>query len=343
MYSVLHDIMVVNYAGEMQPRKTTMLINTLLTYQEIITERKIKGVLLSIKVALYDEEGLRFLIAELNRAAKKLSVPVALSDYSVKLYRQLREQTKSSSVKLFKNTNAAELFFNPKSFKKGLRVLVYDDDVENADMLTGELAKLGYSVIGARSAEEFQKRLKDPTHDIVLTQCSLNGGTRAAMAPTFSLSRKLVENLPVFMDTAVETLVMFTGLDAKKVTHGIKAFDTSLSGGMICSVMHFKGDLEGNFVLVFPKEVAGQALEALLGEAVDLTDNAALMDGVGEFCNIITGSAKTVLSNKEIKVLFDLPKTFSTLQNTFAYIGKENGVWIDMQLDGKPFYMFVTK
>jgi CheY-specific phosphatase CheX len=107
--------------------------------------------------------------------------------------------------------------------------------------------------------------------------------------------------------------------------------------------MHFKGDLEGYFTLVFPKDIAIIALELLLGEIVEDSDTDTLKDGIGEFCNIITGSTKTAFDKKGITILFDLPKTYDSLSATQGYIGKNNGVWIDMQLAGKAFYMFITK
>ncbi len=107
--------------------------------------------------------------------------------------------------------------------------------------------------------------------------------------------------------------------------------------------MHFKGDLEGFFTLVFPKDIAIIALESLLGETVEENDIDTLRDGVGEFCNIITGSTKTAFDKKDIKIIFDLTKTSNSLKSTQGYIGENNGVWIDMQLAGKAFHMFITK
>jgi len=107
--------------------------------------------------------------------------------------------------------------------------------------------------------------------------------------------------------------------------------------------MRFSGDLKGSFVLVFPKGIAITAIESILGETVEGDDMETIMDGVSEFCNIITGNIKTVLSDKDIKVVFNLPKTFTSLQSTLENIGEESGIWIDMQLNGNPFYMFITK
>jgi CheY-specific phosphatase CheX len=107
--------------------------------------------------------------------------------------------------------------------------------------------------------------------------------------------------------------------------------------------MKFKGDISGVFFLVFPRELALISLEAMLGEAVEYDDTAAIVDGVAELCNIITGGAKVIFSNKKLKVLFELPKTYLSLQVALSDTLGSNGVWIDMQLDEKPFYMFITK
>ena len=262
------------------------------------------------------------------------------------MYQILYKVAKKSKIKLFININAANLFLDPKTFKQGMRVLVYDKDENNSKQLSKELAKYDYDVIRAKDLKEFQTRMKeDNDHDIVITHSSLNMdySGKKVTSNTLALSKKLIINLPVFMDTAVETLVSFTGLKAEKSSHGIKSFDTALDRDTICAVMSFEGDMEGFFTLVFPRDIAVLAMESLLGEKVEIDDEETLMDGVGEFCNIITGGIKTVLTNKDIKITFNLPKTYASLKETDGFIGHNNGIWVDMQLAGKPFYMFITK
>lgn len=158
-----------------------------------------------------------------------------------------------------------------------------------------------------------------------------------------SLSKQLIVNLPVFIDTAVNTLVTITGLEAQKIKHEIRPFNEKIPAQVIIAAMKFKGDVSGTFFLVFPRELAVAALEAMLGEHVNSDDTAAITDGVAEFCNIITGSAKTIFSTKQIKVLFELPKTYLSPNVALNASTGANGVWIDMQLSNKPFYMFITK
>ena len=81
----------------------------------------------------------------------------------------------------------------------------------------------------------------------------------------------------------------------------------------------------------------------MLGETLEPNDTEAIIDGVSEFCNIITGASKVIFSNKNLKVLFELPKTYISPQIALGDTLGANGVWIDMQLADKPFYMFITK
>ncbi|PHQ64847.1 MAG: hypothetical protein COB99_07385 [Sulfurimonas sp.] len=341
------NLIVVSYNGIVQDRSNRLLESSIISKKDMIKDKKIKGILVSLKGVIYegDSSVLKILVKRLNILSQNLVISISFIDYSMELYRILKKETMNTKIKLFKNTNVANLFLDPKTFKEAMCVLLYDEDEENSKKLSSELSKYGYTVIIAKDTKEFQERMHEEAHDIIITQSALNeklSGTGASKN-VLALSKKLIVNLPVFMDTAVETLVSFTGLKAEKSSHSIKGFDTSLDVDNICAVMHFKGDLEGFFTLVFPKNIAIIALESLLGETVEESDTDTLKDGVGEFCNIITGSTKTAFAKKDIKVIFDLPKTYNSLKATKGYIGENSGVWIDMQLAGKAFYMFITK
>lgn len=341
MYQIVNEIMVVNYVGHMKEQKTTMLINTIASLKDTVQNRRVKGVVFSLKSAIYDLKELAFFINRLKLVGN-LSIPIAISDYSAKTFQALKALTKETAIKLFKTPQAAQLFFAPKTFKGDLSILVYDEEESSVDDICKILVSQGYRVHRARSKEEFEEGI-DEGYDITITQCRLNLNSNKPAVAQLGLSRVLIQNLPLFMDTAVETLVSFTGMEAKKKAHEVRPFETKLGLDVITAMMKFKGDLSGRFVLIFPREVAILALEAMLGESVAMNDNAAIMDGVGELCNVITGSSKTKLSRKNIKVIFDLPKTFTAIGPLIANIGDDNGIWIDMQLDGNPFYMFITK
>ncbi|EQB39893.1 hypothetical protein M947_04750 [Sulfurimonas hongkongensis] len=341
------NIAVVNFIGVIEERNARLIQSLIVSKLEMYKEQKIKAILVSFKSAVYKEnsKGLASLIKILDALARSTGLSIAIIDYDIELFKILKRVAKGTKVKLFKNENVATLFLDPKVYKKTICVLVYDEDEQNSKDLASELSKYGYSVIRAKDSKEFQERMNEKAHDIIITQSALNEKINKEVESKnkLLLSKKLIVNLPVFMDTAVETLVSFTGLQAQKSAHSIKGFDTGIDVDNICAVMHFKGDLEGFFTLVFPKSLAIIALESLLGEKISDNDMDTLRDGVGEFCNIITGSTKTAFDKKDIKILFDLPKTYNSLKATQGHIGENNGVWIDMQLADKPFYMFITK
>lgn len=343
MLSIQNDIMLVKYTGKVERNKSSSLINTILHYKNTNPDRVLLGVLISLKEAKIEDENLAEFVQILNQNIKKIALPVGLIDYDTLEYKKLRSLSEETSIKLLKNANVARVFLSPKMVQKDMKILVYDENEQNLDALARELSQFGYTVFRAENAKDLQDKISKQKFDIVISHSSLNQNKPSHASSSLSLSKKLIVNLPIFMDTAVNTLVSFTGLEAKKLFFGVKAFDMGLKGSVITSVMKFDGDINGNFVLVFPKEIAVKSLQSMLGEDIDENDLDALKDGVGEFCNMITGSAKVLLSKKDIKVLFELPKTYTSLNTTLASIGKENGVWIDMQLDSKPFYMFVTK
>ncbi len=340
------DLIIVNYNGVIQENSNEILESSILYQLNMV--KNSKGILVSLSGAIYenDPSSLILMIKYLDKLNKKLGISISIIDYKKELYQILEKITKKSKIKLFKNMNAANLFLDPQSFKQNMRVLVYDKNVENSKKLSRELAKYGYDIVRAEDSNEFKAYMKnEKDYDIIITHSALNmdfSGSKSSQ-DTLMLSKKLIVNLPVFMDTAVESLVSFTGLKAEKSSHGIKRFDKDLDIDIICAIMKFNGDVDGFFTLVFPKDIAIITMESLLGGSVSEDDIESLKDGVGEFCNIITGSIKTVLLSKDINITFDLPKTYASLEETDNFIGHNNGVWIDMQLEGKPFYMFITK
>lgn len=344
MKSIKDSIVFLNYPGVVSDRNTKLLYQELLKLRETLTERNILGIYICIKDKSFDEASLEAFIKELEKISKTLLTEIALGDYTRIFYEKLRTLTLNTHIKLFKTTNIARLFFNPKIFTKKLKVLLYDDgDEQEVDKQASLLAKFEHSIVYAHSVKEFQEKLDNHEVDLAISQTKINQVLDKSKAQVqVGLSKNLVTNLPFFIDTAVDNLEMLTGLKANKIAHAITPFNTDLKE-VVSSVMKFKGDVEGNFVLIFPKNLALQAIEAMVGEKLEESDHAGISDGVGEFCNIITGSTKTLFSKKDIKVLFELPKTFTNMTTTKNMIGDSSGIWIDMQLEEKPFYMFISK
>lgn len=342
----MENQIILNFTGEIDNNNIKALESAILSKKEDIKIQEKKMILVSLKDLAYKNNlnNLKLMINKIDQFTKSMDVLLGFIDYSTELYSVLKEMSKNTKVKLFKTEEIARIFLEPKSFKKDTSVLVFDEDEKNSKQLYFVLSKNGYNLVRAKTMEEFLEAIKNENYDVIVTKTLLNEISEEQATKTkLSLSKNVIMNLPIFMNKAAETLCSFTGLEAKKVSHSIKNFDITLKKNTISAVMPFKGDLEGYFTLVFPSDIAITALEALLGETVKEEDTETLRDGVGEFCNIITGSAKTEFDTKGIKVLFDLPKTYTSLVDTQNHIGKNNGVWMDMELSGKPFYMFITK
>lgn len=345
MKIIKDSIVFFTYQGLFSQRSTKLLLQEIIDLKKTAQDREIKGIYISIKNIEFDDASLQDFVEHLDKISKNILIPIAIGEYSKPLYIKLRELTKNSHVKLFKTTNIAKLFFHPKSFSKKLKVLLFDDGEEyEVEKQASLLAKYEHVIVYAKSLEELQEKLEKNGIDFAISQSKLNlDFENTKPTQNFSLSKNLVTNLPFFIDTAVDNLEMLTSLHAQKTAHSISPLKTDIKEQMISSVMKFKGDIEGSFVLIFPKPLALQAIEAMLGESLDSNDNEALSDGVGEFCNIITGSTKTLFLKKDIQVLFELPKTYLNMSSVSAAVGANSGIWIDMKLQDKPFYMFLTK
>lgn len=346
-HTIQNSIIIFHYNEKIEEHKNIVFINALLNFKNLIVEKQIRGIFISIKNIPHSNENIHFedFLKQLDKASQKLTIPIALGDYDKATFDKLKSLTSQTQVKLFQNITAATLFLNPGSFKKQLSILVYEEDAQNVDKLSSELVKLGYVVVHAQDLVDFKQKASLKNYDMTITQNAINlkESTLNPIAKSLPLSKQLILNLPTFIDTAVNSLVTITGLEAQKIKHDIMPFNEKLGREVIIAAMKFKGDISGSFFLIFPRDIAIIALESMLGESIDSDDMDSITDGIGEFCNIITGSAKAIFSNKEIKVLFELPKTYTSLKSAMNDTSGDNGIWIDMQLNGKPFYMFVTK
>lgn len=346
-HTIQNAILILNYDNAIEEAKNTIFANTIANFKTLIEEKQLKGVFISLRNMTYPKETLHLehLIKLLSKVSQKITVPIAFGDYSKALFHLLQPLSAQTSLKLFQNINTAILFLNPKSFKKDLSILLFEEETTNADKLSIELGKLGYTIIHAKDMEDFKHKASLKNYDMTITQNAFNlsQSEHASTQKSLGLSRELIINLPTFIDTAVNTLVTTTGLEAQKIKHAIMPFNEKISEPSIIAVMKFKGAISGSFFLIFPRDVAIIAIESMLGESINPEDIAVITDGVGEFCNIITGATKATLSNKEVKVLFELPKTYTSLKSATSSVASGNGIWIDMQLNSKPFYMFVAQ
>lgn len=337
--------MIIKFDNEITGAKIPIFTNGILEYKNDIKRRDVKGILISteeLEVTNSTKRDLSLLIKHLAIVSKQLNIKVAIGEYSLKVYQILKDITRNTSVYIFKNIHIAKLFLNPTVFKGGLKILIYDEERIIGRTLEDELEKYGYTVTLIDSAVELKKLAKTSSNEIIITQTSINQNISKSNSKKLTITKDLIGNIPIFMDNAVETLVTLTGLDAKKNFHTIQPLNIDLPKDIVVAMMSFRGALKGNFMLLFPRSLAILALDSMLGEEIDSGDTEYILDGVGELCNIITGNTKTSLSEKNIDVTFDLPKTFSSMQSANEHMGVGNGILVDMQLENKPFYMFIA-
>jgi CheY-specific phosphatase CheX len=347
MKSVKDKIVYFTYEGKVDERNNKLLLQEIKEMREDINSRKLTGLFISLQNITYDLISLKELVKSLHNMTKTIDAPICLGEFTTLIYKILKKETKETYIKLFKTFGLAKLFLNTKSFKKQLKVLMFDDgeDEKELDKQASMLTRYEHNILYTKDIEEFRTKILDPHVDFAVNQTKINltKKKKDTAKKAFLLSKKLVSNLAVFTDTAVDNLETMTGLKATKTSHTIGLFDQSIKNSIISAIMQFKGDIEGQFVLVFPKDVALISIEAMLGEELKQDDIEGISDGIGEFCNIIMGGTKTALSKKDVKVLFDLPRTYTTINSTTSALPQNNGIWINMELESKPFYMYITK
>lgn len=346
MKSIKNNIIIFPYLDTYTSKTNTLLFQEILDQKSTIAEREIAGILIKMKNITLPLEETKNFIQKISELSRKLGVPCAIGEYRSKMFPTWAKATKESCIKLFKTEQIAQIFLNPKSLKKKYKVLLLDDgDEKEVEKQASFLTRFEHNIVYTHSKEDFESKLENHMVDLAISQTKLNLDFQKVSqdnsVPKLALSKNLVANLPLFIDTAVDTLMTITGLNAQKVSHEISFFKDSIPNNIVCSIMRFNGDMSGSFVLIFPRDLASNAIEAMIGESIE-TDEEALKDGIGEFSNIITGSSKTKLQVKKINVLFELPQTFTTLAQTKQYLHGGNGIWIEMKLENSPFYMFIT-
>jgi CheY-specific phosphatase CheX len=349
MQTIKDKIIYIIYEGKIDARNNKLVAQQIIALEQTIYERNLFGIYISIKDNPYDLNELKNLVAILESLSKKLNTSIALGDYDHKVYNILKVETKLTRVKLFKNWQIAKLLLAPKSFNKSLKVFIFDDgDEEDLEKISSILSKGEHSLVYIKDMTKFREYIETNKKDILIYETKINfikvknSISKKQKVGNFNLSKTLVSNLPIFVNTAVDTLTSITALEASKVSHEITMFEPSNFLDNICSVMEFHGEIDGYFLLMFPEVLAKKAIESMLQEKLkeeNLLED--LLDGISEFCNIITGSIKTALSKKGINLTFDLPKASKSLINT--NIPHNNGILIKMQLENELFHIFIVK
>lgn len=347
MKTIKDRIIYFTFEGKVDERHNRLLIQEIIEMKEAINSRKLSGLFISFQNVTYDLNSLKKLLLELQKIQSSINTPICLGEFTTILYNILKKETQNTYIKLFKTFGLAQLFLNTKYFKKKLKVLMFDDgeNEEELDIQASLLTKYDHNILYTKDTKEFTQKITDPDVDFAVSQTKINLQKKEETAPAvkMALSKQLISNLSLFIDTAAENLEILTKLKAKKTSHTISTFNKDIDANIISAVMQFKGAIEGKFILIFPREIAVLSIEAMLGEKINENDTEAICDGIGEFCNIIMGSVKTKLSKTDTKVLFELPRTFTSIAAITNTLSQNSGIWINMELSNKPFYMYIIK
>ncbi len=156
-----------------------------------------------------------------------------------------------------------------------------------------------------------------------------------------ALNKKIVSQLPYFVNAIVETLEMMTNSKAVKENALVEKLVIMDNSDLLASSIGFYGDIDGMIVLIFPRNIAKAACELLIGEETD--DEELILDALGELVNIVGGKLKTVLGDQKIAINITLPRTYNNIDDVKEVIGERKGVQVDLKFNNDHFTFFLTR
>ncbi len=157
-----------------------------------------------------------------------------------------------------------------------------------------------------------------------------------------SVTKKLINHLPSFINATVSTLEMMIGVDAVK-TGAIKLQDLTIENGnkKLASSIGFYGDMEGVIILVFPFQLAKKSCSIMLGE--DINTLSEVLDSLAELVNVIGGRVKTHLAESEVSISITLPRTYSSINDLSEAFTINRGIQVNLDFSGEIFTFFLTR
>ena len=169
----------------------------------------------------------------------------------------------------------------------------------------------------------------------------LGASSAAAVKNKRTLNKKIVTEIPNFIEATVATIEMMTNSKAIKEAVQMNQIEIGEKENKIASSIGFYGDIDGMVVLVFPEGIAKTACELLIGEKTD--DKELILDTLAELVNIVGGKVKTLLSDANINVDITLPRTYPNIDSLLEVANNKKGVQVNLSFDNDKFLFFLTR
>ncbi len=154
------------------------------------------------------------------------------------------------------------------------------------------------------------------------------------------LTKHLMAQLPIFINSSLETLSSLTGGEVKRLDYKIKTYTQTGEKNIMGATISFEGDISGTLALCFGVEIVKEASTMLFGE--ESQSNEELLDVISEFANIIAGRSKAILAEHNISIGISLPKSYASEEEMANLLADKQGIQINLSLNDKPLNLFLT-
>jgi len=156
------------------------------------------------------------------------------------------------------------------------------------------------------------------------------------------ITKELVNLLPYFVNSTIDTVQMMTGIEAKKEKPELTKMELDLnSDNYVASSLGFYGDIDGMVVLIFSEKLTKNISKILLGEEAQSKEE--LHDIVAEFANIIVGNTKTEFAKHDVEINMTLPKVFDDLEGLKSLVADKKAIEVKFYFDNEEFYFYLTR
>lgn len=164
--------------------------------------------------------------------------------------------------------------------------------------------------------------------------------TKSAVKISKGITKSLIETLPLITEESVKTIEVLSGYNASKKSINVQSLVLDGTKDMISASIGFFGDINGVLILIFEKSIAKKACRILLE---DNSDEHEIVEALGEFIHIIGGKISHELQKKGISIDITMPRTFASVNDIVSSQKDIRGAQIDLDIDGQPLILFLTK